>query len=310
MGYLNLYSFTKDQRFLSKAKMLVEPLLKMASPRTSGLGWGMKHEWMTIAGLIPGDTACNTQTAYPFEFFEQLFEATRQQEYLDYLNQIAKHVSNDFHEWHDGERLACSYSTIDSRKVVNANSYRMVMLLGAGIRFKNSDYLQKGMATLRYVLSMQAPDGSWPYAEAEPFVDTYHTCFVLKNLHKVKPACGPLTSMVDEALNRGLRFYFDRLFDNLGYPVPFAVKYRTVPYKYDSYDIAESIGLLADLGIEQERLLHLLHFARMRFQTSEGWFVFRRHDYWPFNGIPYMRHANSAMLLALTKVLHLINTSM
>jgi hypothetical protein len=285
-----------------KAEKLVEPLLRMASPRTSGLGWGMKHDWMTTGGLIPGDTACNTQTAYVYEFFAGLLEMTQNQKYLEYLLQVAKHVSNDFHEWSDGDKLACSYSTIDNRKVVNANSYRMLMLLDAAIRFDNSEYLQKGLATLRYVLSRQAPEGSWAYSEGESFVDTYHTCFVMKNLYKVRHKCGLLADAVEDAMQRGLHFYFNRMFDTRGYPVPFAVSHRIVPHQFDSYDLAESIGLLVDLGIEPERLEHLLHFARQQFQVPEGWFVFRKYKCWPSKGIPYMRQANGAMFLALSKV--------
>lgn len=309
MGYLNLFEIIQREEYLIKTEALVDQLIAMASPQIRGLGWGMKFDWMTVKGLIPKDTPCNTQTAYPFEFFEQLYNLTRRQKYLDYLEQIAIHVANDFPEWYEGDRLICSYSTIDSRRVVNANSYRMLMLLRAGKLFNNQEYLQKGLSTLRYVLSMQKKNGSWPYAEDQPFVDNYHTCFVIKNLYKIKKIAGVLVSAVEDSITKGLRFYFSHLLDNNGYPLPFAVKPRMVIHKYDSYDLAESIGLLAELNIEHAKRNRMLHFARMNFQTKDGWFVFRRYPLVPLNGIPYMRYANSSMFLALTKVLQLIRKS-
>lgn len=305
LGYLNLHEVTHDMEYVGKAEALVQPLLAMASPFAKGLGWGMKHDWMTVKGLIPKDTPCHTQTAYAYELFASLHAVTGKALYEDYLAQIASHEANDFPEWQTGETLVSSYSTLDSRKVVNANSYRMLMLLDAGRRFKKQQYIDKGLATLRYVLSMQQADGSWPYAEDQQFVDTYHTCFVLKNLFKSRNNAGGLEGEIDSAIERGFKYYVSHLFDEKGYPVPFAVRPRMVLHKYDSYDLAESIGLLAELDKEPERLRHLLAFAAERFQTKEGWFRFRLYWSVPFKGIPYMRYANSAMFLALTKALNL-----
>jgi hypothetical protein len=309
LGFLNLYKLTNDPAYLDKAEQLVQPLLDMASPQTQGLGWGMKHDWMTVQGLIPKDTPCNTQTAYAYEFFAELHEVTHNDQYASHLGRIAIHVANDFPEWYDGDRLACAYSMIDSRKVVNANTYRMMMLLEAGRRFMNKRYHDKGLATLRYVLSMQRPDGSWPYAEDQQFVDTYHTCFVLKNLSKARDNAPQYNDQIEHAIEKGFLYYFANLFDNRNYPIPFAVKPRMVLHTYDSYDLAESLGLLADLRREPDRVRHLLSFAADRFQTKEGWFRFRLYRGLPIKGMPYMRYANSAMFLALTKVLLMFHHS-
>jgi hypothetical protein len=303
MGYLNVWKVTRDDRWLAKAEGLVEPLMEMASPHAHGLGWGMKHEWMTVQGLIPSDTPCNTQTAYPYEFFVRLFEETRQNRYEEYLKGIAVHVANDFPEWRVGQALVSSYSTIDRRRVVNANSYRMFMLIDAGKRFGNRMCTEKGMATLRYILSRQNEDGSWHYSEDQEFVDTYHTCFVLKNLMKVRNLLTENTSELDVAIQKGLSYYFKRLFDKHGYPIPYSIKPRFVLHRYDSYDLAESIGLLADIEGQDDRLAGLIQFAYEEFQVQEGWFIFRKYPLPWIKGIPYMRYANSAMFLALTKVL-------
>ena len=303
IGLLNLYKITNDTKFLNKAKSLVEPLLDMSSPLIKDLGWGMKHKWMTISGIIPQDTPCNTQTYYPYEFFLQMNKALRTNEYDKYLMQIARHVANDFYEWKNDDMLACSYSIMDKRKVVNANSYRALMLIDSGKRFNNEEYYEKGISTLKYIIHMQNKDGSWPYAEDQSFVDTYHTCFVLKNLLKIKNIIQKQEIDIDDAIEKGLNYYLKNLFDRKGLPIPYSVKPRFVLHKYDSYDFAESIALLAELDIKNDFITRILEFVKDSFQTKEGWFIFKKYPLIDIKGIPYLRYANSAMFLALTKVI-------
>lgn len=301
LGYLNLYEVEGRKNYLAKAEKLIAPLLAMASPYTTGLGWGMKHEWMTIQGLIPANTACNTQTAYPYELFVRLHELTGKNEYSEYLEKILHHINKDFAEWKEGDKLVCSYSTIDKRRVINANSYRMYMLIEGGKRFKNSTYTEKGIATLKYILSKQNSDGSWPYSEDQSFVDCYHTVFVLKNLLKVKEILCLDVYGLDDAVQKGLHFYFKHLFYKTGLPKPFAKEPRITLFKYDSYDFSESIGLLSILREYDFLLDRSIRFVTHRFLTKEGWCRYRLFNFFPFKGIPYMRYANTNMFLNLTK---------
>jgi hypothetical protein len=303
LGYLNIWEATQAAEYLAKAIEITEPLLQLASPRANGLGWGLKHDWMTVQGLVPSDTPCNTQTAYAYELFARLSAITGERVYREIMRKIARHVAGDFPEWKRGDRLVCAYSTCDQRKVVNANGYRMWMLLDSGKQFGIDSHLEKGIATLRYVLSMQQSDGSWPYSEDQPFVDTYHTCFVLKNLHKARIMLPDQGNVIKQAIESGLDFLLARLFDKDGYPKPFARKPRLTLHKYDSYDFAETIGLLAKLELFPELRAHLIEFVRRRMQTPQGWFIFRIYPGWRGAGIPYMRHANSALFLALTEAL-------
>lgn len=303
LAYLNLYEVTGDKTYFDKALALVKPLFDMASPLANDLGWGMKHEWMTVQGLVPADTPCNTQTSYAYEFLAELYRFTHEEKYLEHLRKIAKHVLNDFPEWRIGDKLVSSYSTGDVRRVVNANTYRMYMLIDAGKRFNDAACMEKGLATLRYVMSMQSPDGSWVYSEDQDFVDGFHTCFVLKNLYKVKQLLNDPSTGIDDTINKGMDYYCNRLFDKSGYPIPFSVKPRMVLYKYDLYDFAECIGLFSDMKVRNEQMHRVLEFVRSAFQTKKGWFSFRIFSFWRSKGIPYMRSANSAMFLALSKVI-------
>jgi hypothetical protein len=303
LGYLNMFHQTGREIYLAKARQMVDLLLDLACPIAPGLGWGMKHDWMTVKGLVPIDTPCHTQTAYGYWLIRKLLDETNDAKYQELLLRIARHEAHDFPEWEEGDALVSSYSTLDNRHVVNANSYRMAILIDAGRRFNDQEFTDKGLATARWVLGMQKPDGSWPYADDEPFVDCYHTCFVLKNLLEAWPLAEHLKRKIDSAFQKGIAYYLNNLFDRDGIPIPFAVAPRMVFYKYDSYDIAESISLLAALPEETDRMVALVKFAVGEMQSNEGWFQFRKFSPEISRGMPYMRYANSAMFLALTKVL-------
>jgi len=308
LGYLNLYRFTKEPKWLIKAESFVEPILKMASPMAKGLGWGMKHDWMTNIGLIPQDTPCHTQTSYVYEFFRQLHRETGEVKLRKIIEKIAYHEANDFKEWMIKGGLCSSYSMLDERRVINANTYRAYVLIDSGIFLNKQDYLTKGIEILHYIINSQNPDGSWFYGENphDRFIDHYHTCFVLKNLIKCSNLLrnSELSEKLKDAIDKGKKYYFGHLFDRKGYPVMFSIKPRFHPYKYDSYDLAECIGLLSDIGGYDDKIFKLLKFTIRKFQTEDGWFKFRTYICnLPYKGIPYMRYANSAMFLSLSKIL-------
>jgi hypothetical protein len=303
MGFLNLYKTFGIDEYLVKATSFVEPILNSSSPLKFGLGWGMKHNWLTYKGIIPFNTPCNTQTAYPYEYFSSLYEITGEQKYKTFLEKIAYHVYSDFEETIQGNMISCSYSTVDERKVVNANSYRMYMLIDFGVKFNNKEYLLKGQKTLNYVISMQSNDGFWPYSENERFIDHYHTCFILKNLLKVKKLLGNEFSKYNKFLELGIDFYLNNLFYENGLPKPFAKAPRLTLYKYDSYDFAESINLLSEIPGQNHKLKDIIKFVLNHFQTKNGWFKFRLYKSPLSRNIPYMRYANSALFCYLTKVL-------
>jgi hypothetical protein len=86
-------------------------------------------------------------------------------------------------------------------------------------------------------------DGSWPYAVdgARPFVDHFHTCFVMKALAKIERLTGH--AGCTKALTQGVKFYLENLFDDQGLPRPFARAPRLVVYQRELYDCAECINL-------------------------------------------------------------------
>ena len=73
------------------------------------------------------------------------------------------------------------------------------------------------------------------------FVDHFHTCFVLKALAKIEamtkdPEC-------TKAIERGVDYYVNNLFDEEGFPKPFSRRPRMTVYRRELYDYAECINV-------------------------------------------------------------------
>ena len=90
---------------------------------------------------------------------------------------------------------------------------------------------------------MSKPDGSWYYANdgKRLFIDHFHTCFVLKALVKIEQMTGHRGCTA--AIERGVNYYVENLFDQDGLPKPFSRPPRLIVYRRELYDYAECINL-------------------------------------------------------------------
>ena len=199
-----------------------------------------------------------------------------------------------------------SYSPYDARCVVNANAYRAALLLDAGNRFNERQWVDEAERNLAFVLGCQRDDGSWLYAVdgLDPFVDNFHSCFVLKNLMRA----WQITERTDviEAVLRGYAYYKRALLDESLLPRPFAVGKRISLHTRDLYDFAEGIIvalLLRTHDPDAEMILATLTDELLEeWQLPDGHFVTRRHKVGR-NTVPYHRWAQAQAFHALVQVL-------
>ena len=205
-----------------------------------------------------------------------------------------------------GPRVSVSsYSSADRRRVVNANAYRAFLLATAGTRFDEQDWLRESERNVRFVLSCQDADGSFPYGldEYDGFVDNFHTCFVLKNLVKSWRLLGH--DCILEAVLGGYDFYKRHLLDGELEPIPFARAPRRITlYTRDLYDYAEGITLallLRDLDEAAETILHSLVGSLVRdWQLRDGHFLARK-TLTGGDTVPYHRWAQAQTFHALVR---------
>ena len=73
------------------------------------------------------------------------------------------------------------------------------------------------------------------------FVDHFHTCFVLKALATIEAITGD--RRCTDAIERGVNYYVEHLFDERGLPKPFSRAPRLTVYRRELYDYAECVNL-------------------------------------------------------------------
>ncbi|MCC7487567.1 MAG: hypothetical protein IT529_21545 [Burkholderiales bacterium] len=318
LGYLALSELLPAQAadYQEAALREAEWLRANARQTSSGIGWGLNLRWETKSGYMAPNTPCHTQTAYAYLLFDRLYARGLGSGILETLAAIAEHTAHDFKQFTEpssGARIS-GYSMMDTRPVVNAQSYRAAILVSAHERFDVRTYLECASESVRYILRTQREDGSWLYSPNEPFVDHYHTCFILKNLVAVADTLWVLDragrdTMVDaaevtRAIERGYSFYRRELFNSEGGPRPFARTNKPALHVYDAYDFAEAINLLSLFG-DWKGLEPVIDLYLLKMQLRNG---LGRYRYFYglsrlTEGLSYHRYANSATFLAALNAL-------
>jgi hypothetical protein len=307
LAFLNLYSVTGEAVYLAKARALGEDLLGYSIPGYSGHCWGYPFDWQNQRDLWRKNTPFITCTPYCFEGFLALNDVTREERYLEIAASIAKFVHRDLKEVSTGpDAAAGSYSPIDESQVVNAGAYRAMVLFEAAARFDEPDYAESARRNLNYILQSQRDNGSWFYATDKhgQWIDHFHTCFVLKNLHKLNRRLAD--PKVTESIRRGWKYYRENLFDADGNPKMYAIQPRTQIVKLEMYNFAEAITLGSLLREEIEGALDLAKDLAQRlvsYQLPDGHFVTRTYVGGIRHTFPYLRWPQAQIFFALTNLL-------
>jgi hypothetical protein len=257
---LNAYEMYKDSRYLEKSK---EHLLWLQHNRCRGFkgwGWGLGFRYAVGKNLAYGEnTPLSTTTPYVLEALVQYRKVSKSTQFDEAIQRVGMFFMRDLVAMKETEKtLATSYAPMSDRIVTNAISYTMWSLAQL-IAF--SDKSQKGIIEERirklfyFVVEAQLDNGSWFYnPEMNSFIDCFHTCIILKNLHKTSaitdlPDC-------DEVIRRGEKYLLSRFFaPKRGLYRRFSKSNKPSLAAFDLYDNAEVLNLL---------------FLRQRFDKAES----------------------------------------
>ncbi|MGC2245685.1 MAG: hypothetical protein WA609_03690, partial [Terriglobales bacterium] len=258
-----------------------------------------------IRGTIPEGTPLITTVPYVYEAFREVYRLDNNDRWRQIMLSIAEHGLRDYQDFPTSKRAAsCSYSPVPEHSVgvVNANAYRAFLLTQAAMDFSEAKYQETADRNLNFVLECQNPNGSWYYANdgKRDFVDHFHTCFVMKALAKIEA----LTGNVDctTAIERGVKYYVDNLFDERGVPKPFSRPPRLIVYRRELYDYAECINLGMLLRGRFEKLDRLVDGVVNQvltiWQKTDGSFR-TRQLLLGWDNVPMHRWAQSQLFRAL-----------
>jgi hypothetical protein len=303
MGFAYLARLLDSNEYYRRAVHFLDVLIATRSPGYEHFCWGYPFDWETKAGTKPAGIPMITSVAYMYEAFSAVYDVDKKVKWRDIMRSIADHAIADYHDLQiSDDAWSCAYSPDknDSCGVVNASAYRAFLLTRAAHDFGDERYLKAAQRNLRFVVRSQNPDGSWYYSVdgERSFVDHFHTCFVLKSLAKIEaltkdPQC-------TSAIERGIQYYLENLFDAEMQPKPFSRRPRLTVYRNELYDYAEAVNLCVLLRGRFNRLdevlTRLLQFDR--WQKADGSFRSRRL-FLGWDNVPMHRWAQSQMFRSL-----------
>jgi hypothetical protein len=309
MGFALLAAVTQKREHYQKAVHFLDVLESTRSPGYAHHAWGYPFDWVTRTGVMTAGTPLITTTPYVYEAFGAVHALDGQTRWRDTMASIARHAATDFGDRPLSETSATAgYNPHDRQgNVVNASSYRGYLLTAAARQFDNDAYRATAERNINYVLSAQREDGAWPYATdgVRDFVDHFHTCFVLKALAKIEQLAP--SPRLTHAIERGVAYYVEHLFDEHGLPRPFALAPRLTVYRHELYDYAECINLAVLLAGRfaplDARLRSTVADLLARWRKSDGSFRSRRLML-GWDNVPMHRWAQAQLFRSLCLLLN------
>src|SRR5690606_27458058 len=136
---------------------------------------------------------------------------------------------------------------------------------------QNQVYFTTSEQAVRFVVSNQNADGSWPYAkgDARTWIDNFHTAYILDALDEFIKITGKTEYYL--SLSMGLDYYIANLFTGEGYP-----KYYTTSfYPVDSTETAQSIITLIRFGLLDKAQI-VSDFSINYLYSNNGYFYYQR----------------------------------
>lgn len=309
MGFAFLSQVLGDQQHYRRAVHFLEVLKETRCPGYKNYCWGYPFDWETRLGTLKEGTPMVTTIPYVYEAFREVYRIDGDAKWLAVMESVAQHAAEDYRDFETSANAStCSYTPEPGNPggVINASAYRSFLLTQAAVDFSRDDYRKIAQRNLRFVIESQNADGSWFYAMdgARDFVDHFHTCFVLKALAKIERITGdPLCT---QAIERGVAYYTQNLFDQQRLPLPFSRRPRMTVYKRELYDYAECINvgvLLKGRFPELDRILGVV--AKMDgWQKPDGSFR-ARQLLRGWDNTPMHRWAQSQLFRSLCFLLYL-----
>jgi hypothetical protein len=283
MGFGLLAKVFQQEKYYRRAVHFLDVLIETRCPGFDNYCWGYPFNWETVRGTIWQGTPLITTTPYVYEAFKQVYEVDGDEKWRAIMHSIAQHALLDYKDLETSSSASSSSYSPEpkhSMSVVNASAYRAFLLTSAALEFSEDKYRAVAERNLNFVLEAQNADGSWFYATdgSRNFVDHFHTCFVMKALAKIEALTGH--PGCTNALERGVGYYLENLFDEQGLPKPFSRRPRLTVYRRELYDYAECINLSLLLRGRfpklDENLLVVLREIMTKWQRSDGSFRSRQ----------------------------------
>lgn len=222
-AYLDRYRSRGERGDLAEAERLLKLLddLRSTGP-WSGACWGYQYPWQDPGFYAPTATPNAVVTAFVCEAYLDGFRVTGRGDYLATVASAARFFRKDLKILKDeADELCLSYMPLPMTMRVMDVSILIGAVL-AQLEALTGEKDGRGTADrlVTYVLRRQTAEGAWfytdPPGDSHIRHDNYHTGFILDALERYMSARESVGG--EAALEAGLKFYAERLFNHDGSP--------------------------------------------------------------------------------------------
>lgn len=281
----------------SRAELCLDELDRLQTPGFSGACWGYDFPWESRYARLPAWTPTVVATGL---VTNALFVACRllgYQRAFDRCESATRFVLEDLTRLPGEEGTFCwSYSPGDERRVLNATMKGARLCAQVYAVTGEDEVREMAERTVRYVVSHQRADGTWPYAveDRRTWADNFHTAYVLDALSEYQACTGDesYSSQLEHGWQayRSLFFHDDR--------VPKYYSHQLLPV--DATACAQSLVTLCkfgDLGLARR----VAEWTIDKLQCADGHFAYQQRRRGVVT-IPYMRWSSAYMYLGLSRL--------
>ncbi|MGK9369475.1 hypothetical protein ACSSWA_11295 [Melioribacter sp. Ez-97] len=306
-SYSMLYVKTKNEKFKNHCNFFYNWLLENYSKGYSGYCWGYNFPWATpkeyVNSLIPSSVA----TAAVIKGLYQFFKITGDKKIPDIINSSSRFIVNDLHMYEDDSGKCFSYTPLGQDVCYNASLFAGE-ILAINYKFNKDNYFKKICIDLvNFVVSKQKKDGRWNYSfdiktgKEREQID-FHQGYILVSIYNIKNLLEYSCSEWEDALKKGLRFYYENQFFKNGQSLWRIPKNYPVDIHNQSQGII-TFKMLQEYGQIYDKFAHkIAEWTIDNMQLETGYFIYRKNRFIK-NKIPYMRWGQAWMLRAFTELI-------
>ncbi|MGH9871142.1 MAG: hypothetical protein ACRD9S_01610 [Pyrinomonadaceae bacterium] len=289
----------------TEARGLLVELSRTQIQGYSGAAWAYNFAWQSRNFFAPQGTPMIVPSAFAARAFMEAHQAFADDNYLRMARSSCDFILNDLKRTVDTEDEVCfSYSPLDRTQIFNASLLAAETLASVGVLTKETAFCDLALRAVRYVVRMQSADGGWAYgAEAsQQWADNFHTAYVLLSLSRIAKTGVGANAELNNALQRGYRFWRERFFLADGWPK----YYHDSLYPADAHAAATAIITLLELHELDDGALSLAEtiaaWTIRNLRAASGFFYYQRRRFYTVH-TPYMRWTQGWMLYALARLL-------
>lgn len=280
----------------AEVERLVTELDRLRTPGFSGSCWGYDFNWQARYANFPAGHPTVVATGFITHALFTVWKHYGLEQARDLILDAAPFVLRDLNRTRHGDMFCWSYSPSDHQEVLNATMKGARLVAQAVSLGGDPGWLGDAKATIRYVVSRQNPNGSWPYSigDSRSWADHFHTCYNLDCMHEYQVLSGDHT--FDEALNKGLAYYEANFFTEEGIPK----YYDQSTYPIDATCCGQSLLTLTRFD-RLEQAARTSQWILTHMSLPEGGFKYQIHPRYE-NRLVYMRWSVAWIFAGLARL--------